>query len=309
MPIIEAIFPIIILALIGYAAARIAIIRLGDIEALSRFVFYIALPVLLFDSLSHLTLPPQINWLFLLSYYLVVLFIYGMAMWLSKTFFSKTQKEQGIFGLGASYSNLVLVGLPIILAGLGDDAQLPLFIIISVHSAILFFLTTILAVGGNNESLSPKQILTQTGSRLVQNPIVIGIALGLAVNLLNIPIPSILDEALGILSLAGLPCALILLGATLSTCRVRGHFREASLIIGLKLVLQPILVWILVFPILNMDPLWGAVAVMAAGMPVGINAYIFAQHYHSGVAMMSTAVLLSTVFAFFSQSVWLLLLT
>jgi hypothetical protein len=51
------------------------------------------------------------------------------------------------------------------------------------------------------------------------------------------------------------------------------------------------------------------VAVMAAGMPVGINAYMFAQKYHTGIAVLSTAVLLSTILAIFSQSLWLLLLT
>ena len=75
------------------------------------------------------------------------------------------------------------------------------------------------------------------------------------------------------------------------------------------MVLQPLLVWILVFRVFEVDPLWGTVAVMAAGMPVGINAYMFAQKYQTGIAVLSTAVLLSTLLAIFSQSLWLLLLT
>lgn len=48
---------------------------------------------------------------------------------------------------------------------------------------------------------------------------------------------------------------------------------------------------------------------MAAGMPVGISAYIYAENYHLGTAVLSTAVLLSTILTLFSQSIWLLLLT
>ncbi|MEZ4645118.1 MAG: AEC family transporter, partial [Chloroflexota bacterium] len=79
--------------------------------------------------------------------------------------------------------------------------------------------------------------------------------------------------------------------------------------ISLKLFLQPLLVWVLVFHVFKMDPLWSAVAVMAAGMPVGINAYMFAQKYRVGIAVLSTAVLLSTILAVISESIWLLLLT
>lgn len=309
MSIVVVILPVVILAFLGFLAARFGIIRPGETGALSRFVFNIALPVLLFDSLSHVTLPPQIDWLFLLSYYAVVLVIYGLGMWLSHRWFATPRQEQGIFGLGASYSNLMLVGLPIILAGLGDEALLPLFLLVSVHSAVLFFLTAVLAEGGDWNSQRAGQMAKDTLKTLVRNPIVIGIALGLAVNLLRLPVPAVLDEALSTLGQSALPLSLIVLGASLSTYHVRGHFREASLIIGLKLLVQPVLVWVLVFPILRMDPLWGTVSVMAAGMPVGISAYIFAQNYHSGVAVLSTAVLLSTVLAVISQSVWLALLT
>jgi predicted permease len=99
------------------------------------------------------------------------------------------------------------------------------------------------------------------------------------------------------------------LGASLSTFKIAGHLSKAWLVIGLKMVLQPILVWVLVFHVFEIDPLWGTVAVMAAGMPVGVNAYMFAQKYQAGIEVLSTAVLLSTIFAIFSQSIWLLLLT
>lgn len=75
--------------------------------------------------------------------------------------------------------------------------------------------------------------------------------------------------------------------------------------IGLKLVLQPVLVWVLAFVVFHLDPLWGAVAVMSAGMPVGINAYLFAHKYQIGIATISTAILLSTLLAVISQSVLL----
>jgi malonate transporter and related proteins len=309
MAIVNVIVPVFILVLAGYLAAHFGVLRTGDVEGLSRFVFNIALPVLLFESVATITLPEEMDWIFLFAYYLVVVVIYGLGMWLSRRWFSAPPPEQSIFGMGASYSNLMLVGLPVISAGLGDEALLPLFLLVSVHSAILFFMTSVLVERGGGNGRSPRQIARQTARGLGRNPIIIGLALGFLVNVLAVPLPAALVSALDLVGEATLSCSLFVLGGALTTYKIAGHFSEAGLIIALKLALQPILVWLLVFHVFTVDPLWGTVAVMAAGMPVGVSAYIYAQNYHLGTAALSTAVLLSTILAVFSQSLWLLLLT
>jgi predicted permease len=102
-----------------------------------------------------------------------------------------------------------------------------------------------------------------------------------------------------------LPCALFVLGASLSAYKISGHFAEAWTMVGLKLLLQPLLVWVLAFVVFKIDPLWGAVAVMMAGMPVGINVYMFAQKYQVGLASVSGAIVISTTLAVLSQSILL----
>lgn len=309
MAVIDVVLPVFILVFIGYLAAYTGILKRGDIAGLSSFVFNIALPVLLFNSLANVSLPPRLDWQFLFAYYLVVLIIYGLGMWLSKRWFTTPAKEQAVFGMGASYSNLILVGLPIISAGLGDEALLPLFLLVSVHSAILFFMTSVLLESGARNGRSKSEIALQTSKRVIRNPIIIGLAVGFVFNVLSIPIPASLASALEVISDATLACSLIVLGASLTTYKIAGHITEAGLIVALKLAIQPILVWILVFYVFDIDPLWGTVAVMAAGMPVGISAYIYADNYQLGIAALSTAVLLSTILAIFSQSLWLLFLT
>ena len=144
MNVIEVVVPVFAVVLVGYLAAYSGVIKAEDNDGLSRFVFNIALPVLLFNSLAKMTLPQQFNWQFFVSYYAVVLVIYGLGAWLSKRWFAVSAQEQGVLGMGAAYSNLVLIGLPIISAGLGDEALLPLFLLVSVHSAVLFFLSTVM---------------------------------------------------------------------------------------------------------------------------------------------------------------------
>ncbi|MCB0214671.1 MAG: AEC family transporter [Anaerolineae bacterium] len=305
MTIIRVIFPIFAIALVGYLAAYRGILDARDIKGISRFVFSIIIPILLFNSLAHIELPPQLQWQFLLSYYGVVLFVYSLAVWTSKHWFVHSPQEQGIFGLGSTYSNMILVGLPVISAGLGDQALLPLFMLVSMHSALLFFIVMVMTERANGAGRPAQQIAAQTVKNLVRNPIIIGLILGLTFNLLAIPIPKLIEDTLDILSRATLPCALFVLGASLNSYKIAGHLTEAWTMIGLKMVLQPLLVWVLAFLVFHIDPLWGVVAVMAAGMPIGVNAYLFAVEYQAGVATLSTAILLSTLFAVVSQSVLL----
>jgi len=302
----EVIFPIFAIAVGGYLVAYKQILSREDIQGLSRFVFVIAFPLLLFNSFASMELPAPINWRFLFSYYLIVFVTFSLGMFIDKRAFSSTLQEQVIFGLGSSYSNLLLVGLPIISSGFGEQGILPLFMIVSVHSATFFSLSTVLIERGKQDgNLSGMEIARQTLKDLIRNPIILSLAMGLGFNLTNIPIPQPIGDALDLFSRAALPCALFMLGASLNEYKLSGQLAEAGTIVGLKMVLQPLLVWVMVFLVFHLDLLWGSVAVLAAGMPIGINTYLFAQTYQANTKTLSTAILLSSIFAIFSQSVLL----
>ncbi|MCL4264177.1 MAG: AEC family transporter [Anaerolineae bacterium] len=307
MQIFEIIFPVFAISLVGYVLARRHFFQETHIIGLSRFVFHIAIPVLLFESLATIELPTQVNWQFLLCYYLVVVAIYGVSMWIGRVRFTYSAREQGVFGMGAAYSNLVLVGLPIVTAAFGDAALLPMFMIISIHSGVLFFIGTVMAERESSQGLAVTAVARQTINQLARNPIISSLLLGLLFNALALPMPGLLATTLDVLGQAALPCALIVLGASLSYFKPAGHLTAAWTMVGLKIIVQPVLVWLLAFHVFHLESLWGTIAVLAAGMPVGINAYMFAQKYEVCIAPLATAVLLSTFLSVGSLSFWLAL--
>ena len=306
MAIFDVIFPVFAIVMLGYLAARWQILSVSEVTGLSRFVFLIAFPVLLFNSFAKMDLPDRVDWGFMLSYYLAAVSIYFLAMFIQRTGFSGALADQAIFGLGSAFSNLVLVGLPIISGAFGDETILPLFMIVSVQSPIFFTLSSILIERSRqNGQSSSAEIVKRTVKSLATNPIVLSLFFGLAFNLAKIPIPGPISSTLDIFSRAALPCALFMLGASLNEFKVFGEFTQAGAIVGLKMILQPLLVWVLAFVVFNVDPLWGIVAVLASGMPVGVNTYLFAQSYQAQTKTVSTAILLSSLFAIFSKSVML----
>ena len=292
-PLLEIILPIFLVVFIGFAVARAGMFDKKATEVLSRFVFNITLPLLLFHSLATVSLPEQIEWEFLLSYYLIALVLFAAGALTGKVGFAYDLRGQGLFGMGASYSNMVVLGLPIVLNAFGDAAILPMFLLISVHSALIFSLVTLFAE--LDGATGRWRELGATLRGIVTNPILLGLMAGLVFNLLGLTLPGPLEATVALLGDSALPTALFAVGATLSQYRLSGHYTEAMALVVLKIVAQPLLVWLLAFHVFHIDPIWGAVAVVAAGMPTGINSYLFAQRYGVAIEPMASAIVLSTL--------------
>ena len=92
-----------------------------------------------------------------------------------------------------------------------------------------------------------------------------------------------------------MPCALFSVGASLRAYRLKGALPPAALMVALKLVAHPLIVWALVSFVFAVPPLWAKVAVLLAALPVGVNVYLFAVRYDAGQAESASAILLSSV--------------
>lgn len=305
MRIIEIVFPIFAVAGFGYLLAWRRVFSTADIKSLSRYVFLVAIPVLLFDTMATVSLPAQIDWAFMLSYYLVILFLFSLSLFLGRRLFGYGPRRMGAFAFGATYSNTILVGLPIIDSAFGAEGVLPLFMIVSIHSAVIFFLGILVA----EQSDTGRGVLAASTGRTLRavatNPIIFGLVFGLLANLFSVALPTPLATAVTLIRGSALPAALFVLGASLNQFQLGGHWLESGLMVLLKLVVQPLLVWLLAFYVFDVDPLWARVAVLVGAMPVGINAYIFAAQYEANLPQVATAILVSTTLSIATVS-WLL---
>src|SRR5688572_2163005 len=112
--IFNVIFLVFAIALAGYVLARVGVLRPPEVAGLAPYVFNIAVPVLLFDSLAGLEFPAEINWGYLLAYYAAAFAVFGLGMLVSRWRFRHSVPEQGVFGMAAAYSNTLLIGLPVV---------------------------------------------------------------------------------------------------------------------------------------------------------------------------------------------------
>lgn len=290
---VDIILPVFGLVALGYVAGKAGWISQAGIEGLSTFVFNFAIPVLLFRSIAIAELPAAMPWAFLLAYYGTTLALFGVTM-LAGRLFSLAGAEPAIFGMSASYSNVVLLGIPIILGALGEAARVPLFIIISTHAAVMFVVTTLLAELGSGQRERLAELPRQTIMTLARNMIVVGLVLGLIVNLAGLSLPATVDSMASYLGEAALPCAVFSMGASISQYRIRGDIARIGTVVVLKNVAHPLLVWIACALIFRLPDTWTAVLVILAACPSGINAYLFANRYRAIVPSTAAAVVVST---------------
>ena len=305
---LNTVAPVFGILLLGFLAVKVRMLEEAGVKGLVLFVFNFALPLLLFRSLATTRLPEDIQWSFIFSFYGGSFACFGIGLALGRWVFARTLDHQAIFGMSAGFSNTVLLGIPILLTAFGPEATLPIFLLIAFHGPTLMPLTTALIQLSKGSEVSFGEQVRSVVLEIVRNPIIMGLLAGLVANLFGLVLPGGLDRTVELLGSSAVPCALFAMGASLAGYPIAGDVPPALWLIPLKLVVHPLLVWTLAVPILGLDGLWVAVAVILAGMPTGIMPYMFAARYDAAPGVAARTCILTTVGSTVTVSVILYLL-
>lgn len=294
---------------IGFGAASIGVISRASTRWLILFVFNIAIPIMLFYRIATIQFPREIAWSFLLGYYASVLVAYVLGMCFARFLFQRSLAEQSIYGLGAGFSNTVLLGIPLLVSAFGQEAMVPVFLIIAFHSATLLPVSIFLIqMGRRSDGSWPEASIAKIMIEVLANPIIGGIVLGLASNLTGFTLPGPVDTAGNLMATVAIPSALVALGASLAGYKLEGQIGPASVLAGIKLLVQPVVAWILLVKILGLGAPWAPVAVVMAGMPSGAMVYLFGARYGAAPEVAASVVVISSAASVVTLSVLLALM-
>lgn len=279
----------------GYAATFTRVFDAAASQALASFVFYFAIPVMLFRSMAGAALPDQIPWGYLLSYYLGAACVFAAGMVTARIAFGGSYERQAITGFGCAFGNSVLLGIPLVLTAFGDPGALPLFILLATHSLVMFTAVTVVVEVGRGSREGLRELPGAILRGLATNPVLWGLVLGISFNLAGLKLPATIERWAALIGGAAVPCALFSVGASLRAYRLKGALAPATVMVVLKLLGLPLLVFGLTRWVFDVPPLWAKVAVLIASLPVGVNAYLFAVRYDAGEAESASAILLSSL--------------
>ena len=302
------VLPVFLVIGAGYAATRSGIFSSSAVDGLMVFTQSFAIPCLLFRALVDLDLGAVFDPRLLLSFYTgaVVCFVLGILG--ARRLFGRRPGEAVAIGFGALFSNSVLLGLPIMERAYGVEALAPSFAIISIHAPFCYLvgITTMEFARADGRSLAGTA--RAVARAMFRNALMIGLMLGFAVNLGDIPLPGPLRAALDMMADAALPAALFGLGGVLTRYAIRASLAEAGMIAALSLVLHPAIALLLSAGVFDLPEGFVRSAVVTSAMAPGVNSYVFASLYARGQAQAASAILLATGLSVLTVSAWLALL-
>jgi malonate transporter and related proteins len=299
---------------LGYGAARSGMLAGKVGEGLTEFVFKVAMPVLLFDTLAAADLHGLSPWRVWTAYFGPFAAVWAVSHWIIRRGFRRDARAAVVGGGSAAYSNAVLVGIPLILGAFGQPGVVFLIVVVAVHLPVMMLGSVVL----NEWALRADQVEGQLASRpesmrrlarsMLTNPILLAIALGLLWRSTGVPLPNLIDEITSPLAGAAGPLALFASGMSLVQFGMARQIRPAMLIAVLKLVLMPLLV-LGAATALGLPPVGVAALTLTAACPTGVNAFLIAGRLGTGQALASNALLFSTAGGVVTVAVWLTLLS
>ncbi|MDR8523552.1 AEC family transporter [Shewanella fidelis] len=305
MSTLSIIVPLLFMASLGYFVTAKGPFSKEHIGGISLFTFYLSIPAFLFCNMYKADLVKSFALESLLAFYLPVLAIFaigsGLYYWLKD---NGASARSPVFGLSCSYSNTILVGLPLIVGALGEAVMGNVFAIITFHSALLFAMTFLLSARFGATAHGLRSSL----KGIVVNPIVLSITFGLILNLFNVPLNDELFSALSLLSQPALACALFVLGANLSFYKITKDWHFALVATLIKLILLPLCVYVAGHYLLDLDSTELAIVVLLSASPLGVNAYLIAMQVQALQPVVASTVVLSTLLSTLTMSIWLTIL-
>jgi len=262
----------------------------------------LAIPAFLFYQMANAEFSSNVNWRLFTAFYLPVLACYLLSFCINYFFHSKHSQDSAasaVFALAASYSNTVIVGLPVLLLLLGEQVIGILFLVITFHSALLFGITSAFAAKG--EQFEWRKFLLQT----FNNPLIIAILGGLAFNLFAIEIPSIIANSLELLGKPAISLALFVLGGSLAFYHIKSELRFIIIASINKLLLLPTIVFGLATYVFALDHFVVTILVVITACPIGVNAYLISLQQNKHQETVAGSVVVSTLLSVLTIPLWL----
>ncbi|MEM0935695.1 MAG: AEC family transporter [Pseudomonadota bacterium] len=303
---LDVILPVFLVIGAGYLAVWTKVFDDAWVDGLMIFTQRFAIPCLLFSAISTLDLSQNFDVGLLTAFYVGATASFAAGMLGARRFFGRPWPDAVAIGFACMFSNTVLLGLPITERAYGTEALAGNYAIIALHAPFGYALgiTAMEIARAESGGLGSLKFIQQVLRAMFSNALIIGIALGLAVNLTGLDLPGPVTDALDLMIQAALPAALFGLGGVLYRYKPEGDLRQIGWMLMAALVVHAGVTF-------GLGKAFGLgteafrSAVITAAMPPGVNAYIFANMYGVARRVCASAVLMGTAMSLLTAWAWL----
>lgn len=306
LAVVEGFSVVWIVILVGWFVGRKKVLGDNAPLVLSRLSFFVASPALLVETLARADLQTVFSAPLLVAAVSAV-FTGGVFLLIVKFWLKRTLAESLLSAMSSSTANAANLGIPIAAYVLGDAALIAPVLVFQLAFYTPCYLLLLDSLTSGRRA-TPGRVLLQIAS----NPMILGTAAGLVLAATGWDLPNLVAEPLHLIAGAAIPAILIAFGMSLGTTKplsaADGRRSDILLATGFKLVLHPIVAFLLGHFVLGMGGAGLFAVVVAAALPTAQNVYVTAQRYQVGVTVAKDTVLATTILAIPAMFVVALLL-
>jgi malonate transporter and related proteins len=304
-------FPFFGLVLCGYVVARSGLLPLESIPGLNTFVLFFALPCMLYRFAASTPIVRLLDPGVCLVYLLCALLMVSATV--ASTRRGAIGWNDAAFGaLVAAFPNSGFMGVPLLVALLGQQAAAPAIVALALDMVVTSSLCIALSRldGANEHGVAPA--IAQALQGMVRNPLPWSIALGCLTTATGAQLWEPAKRTVDMLADGASPVALFTIGAVLARAQLassRSRSRpigDLPLVALFKLIVHPALVFgvgkLAQRAGVPLEDFSVTVLALVAALPSASNVPILAERFQADSARIARIVLLTTAGAFLSFS-------
>ena len=287
---LNGVLPIFSIGAVGFFLGKRQVFNFEAAMVLNKFVMLIGVPSLIFLLLSKAPIS-EFNGRMLSGYFFTEVILYLTGFLIAKFFFKREIKEAVLIGLCIALTNHVLFVLPIAETLFGDEYAKPIISIITMDGVILFAGTIILLDFLKTQGLTA----AQTFKKIILNPPLIAVLVGLVFGLSKSKIPTGIEVFLNAVAVSASPVLLFALGIILSRPYKGTKLTLPIIMTFIKLVIHPIFLGFIFAIFFALQTEFRNPAIMTAAAPCGLMSFMLALNYKVQVDVIARAILFSSI--------------
>ena len=301
---LNATIPIFLLMILGLFFKNRGMFDEGFIRRMNTFVFKAALPVLLFRELSGADFLEVWDGRFVVFCFLATAISILVSMGIA--YCLPDRSIRGEFAQAAYRSSAALLGIGFITNIYGNAGMAPLMIIGTVPLYNVMAVV-ILAFMKPEQTHMDRALIKGTLREIVTNPIILGIAAGMAWSALSLPQPEIMSKTLQYVANLATPMGLMAMGAAFDGKLALKHWKPALGCSAMKLVLF-CAIFLPAAVKLGFRNSYLVAALVMLGSPTTVSCFVMAKNMGHEGTVTSSAVMATTFLSAFTLTGWLYIL-
>ncbi|MBO4391488.1 MAG: AEC family transporter [Lachnospiraceae bacterium] len=305
---LNATMPIFLMILLGGVLKKIGIINDEFVKVANRYVFRVALPVMLFKEIAFSDLMQDVTAKFIL-YCMIVTVLMFLGLWLIAALFIKDKHSVGAFAQAGARSSAAILGVAFVENICGSAGMAPLMIVSAVplFNILSVIILTFSAAGEEKQKESFGKVVLKSLKGIVTNPIIIGIFVGMIFAALPVTMPVIGQKFIGLTAQTATPVALIAIGGGFEWKAAKSKLGLSAVAAVIKLMILPA-VFLPFAYLLGFAPSEMVAVLIMLASPTTVSCYVMARSMGNDEVLTSNVIVLTTMFSSVTLTIWIWLL-